>query len=159
MSYPPPQQQPYGYGPRYPQPRKSKTGLIVGLAIGGVVLVGGGVTAAVLLTAGSEPPDPLPVAQQFSDGVTKRDPNLVASVLCDPPSQSEVGQWVRSWNEDGIVAGAVELHSKRDESAGVLVNVSQRAGTARDRKYMLTLVWKEDRWCHDGMLSATGLPT
>ncbi|GAA1969020.1 hypothetical protein [Amycolatopsis minnesotensis] len=150
---------PPGYGSRFPPPKKPKTGLIVGLAIGGVVVIGGGVTAAVLLTAGSEPPDPIPVAQQFSDGVTKRDPNMVAAVLCDPPSRSEVDQWVRSWHEDGIVGGAVELHSKRDESAGVLVNVSQRSGTARDRKYMLRLVWKEDRWCHDSMLSATGLPT
>jgi hypothetical protein len=64
---------PYGQQPPYgqpgpggfggPPPKKSNTGLIIGVVLGVLVLVGGGITAAVLLSGDKDPKSPSVAAQ------------------------------------------------------------------------------------------------
>ncbi|QWF80581.1 hypothetical protein [Amycolatopsis sp. CA-230715] len=158
-----PQQQPYGYGPPGYGPRKSKTGLIVGLAIGGVVLVGGGVTAAILLTAESDPTDPVPVGQAYADAFNKRDVDTMASLQCKPDPTEDRQKWFNQMNQDNVRIGEVKKFNGSGDFASIEMQVTQQtsggeyAGGPPYQK-ILTLKWKEDRWCHDESMNMYGLP-
>ncbi|TLW95300.1 hypothetical protein FFT09_00510 [Saccharomonospora piscinae] len=69
-------------GPGAPPPKK-KTGLIVGIAIGAVVLIGGAVALVLFLTSGGSDKDQVEqLADDFVTAVTNRDPDLAAEVTC-----------------------------------------------------------------------------
>ncbi|GAA1969017.1 hypothetical protein [Amycolatopsis minnesotensis] len=154
---------PPGYGPRFPPPKKPKTGLIAGLAIGGVVLVGGGVTAAILLTAESDPTDPVPVGQAYADAYNKRDVDTMASLQCKPDPVEERQKWFNEMNQDNVHIDSVKQFNGSGTFASIEMQVTQQtsggeyAGGPPYQK-ILTLKWKDDRWCHDESLSRYGLP-
>ena len=79
-------QQPYGYPPYGPSPgssggKQSKTGLIVGLAIGAVALVGGGIALILVLTGGGD--SPRDVAERYVEAMNTRDAEKLYDVLCE----------------------------------------------------------------------------
>ncbi|GAB3884403.1 hypothetical protein GCM10029964_045370 [Kibdelosporangium lantanae] len=90
--------QQYGYPGGYPQPPKKKTGLLVGLAVAGVIVVGGGVTAIALLsgndsdnnpgTTNVADSSPAGTAEELVDRVItaigNRDAKGAAALMCDP---------------------------------------------------------------------------
>lgn len=86
----PPQQQPYGqqpysYSPYGPPPGQSgggnsRTGLIVGIVIGAVVLVGGGITLPLVLTSGGD--SPRDVAEKYVAANNEQDIDGLRDTVC-----------------------------------------------------------------------------
>lgn len=103
------QQPPYGYG-GYPggmPPQKNNKGLIIGLAVAGVLLVGGGVTTVLLLTGDDKPADngaPTEVAasdnagtadavvQKVIKAIDDKDAAAATATLCDPATKTPAFQ-------------------------------------------------------------------
>ncbi|MGA6163038.1 hypothetical protein [Amycolatopsis magusensis] len=164
MNQPPQQpyhygQQPYGYPPQ-PPPKKSRTGLIVGLVVGLVVLFGGGaVLLVVLLSDSGTSGDPRATAQQYVDAVNNKDAETIVALSC-----SLGPQYVDSVREE-LTSKGVEMTLSPEEgtesaaSAGFWIDgkladpASYEDGELR---YRLNLSTTNDRWCVT--LGALGMP-
>ncbi|HJQ48001.1 MAG TPA: hypothetical protein VJ870_17035 [Amycolatopsis sp.] len=112
-------------GPPGPPPKK-KTGLVVAIVAAAVVLAGGGVTALLLLTgsssgslsgslsgrlsgtaADSRTGDPDSLARAAIDAFNARNVARYATLLCEPPPQSEIDRTQKEWT------AAVQLHASK----------------------------------------------
>ncbi|ANZ42088.1 hypothetical protein BBK82_45315 [Lentzea guizhouensis] len=118
------QQQPGFGGPGYggPPPKKSNTGLIIGVVIGVLVLVGGGITAAVLLSGsdsgdsgnsassdpgssdsgksgGNDDADVKKVAEEYIGAATSRNESKAKSLMCKA-ALDEAAELERNATED-----------------------------------------------------------
>lgn len=144
------QQQPSGYpGGGYPgagfpgaPPKKNKTGLIVGIAIGAVVLLGGGVTLLVVLLSGGD--DPRAVAEQGAEALNTGNVELAKSISCDP---SEITQ--ENFNraqEQGLHVKVVGDAVINGDEATVPVEVTEGGKTEREE---FNLEKRDDGWCLD----------
>ncbi|AXB46339.1 hypothetical protein [Amycolatopsis albispora] len=151
-------QQPYGY-PQQP-PKKSRTGLIVGLVVGLVVLLGGGaVLLVVLLSDSGTSGDPRETAQQYVDAVNNRDAERIVALSC-----SLSPQYVDDILEE-LTAKGVELTLSPEEgtesaaSAGFWLDgklANPDSYEDGELRYRLNLGTTNDRWCVT--LGARGLP-
>ncbi|MDT7724145.1 MAG: hypothetical protein QOI21_721 [Actinomycetota bacterium] len=161
-----PQQQPYGYGPPqgYPQPpKKVRTGLIVGIAIGAVVVLGGGATALFLfMNGGSSGPsgDPAATAQQYVDAVNARDGAAVRGLACTPMSESDSKFAASEFAKFGLqmtVAGPSGTPDGRQAYFWVdAKRTTPSEGERAEQRYMLPVRADGSRWCVS--MGATGLP-
>nr|WP_198151849.1 hypothetical protein [Kibdelosporangium sp. MJ126-NF4]CEL20409.1 hypothetical protein [Kibdelosporangium sp. MJ126-NF4] len=161
------QQPNYGGFPGGQPPQKSKTGLIVGLAIAGVLVVGGGVTAIILLTGGDDE-KPTPAAQTTQAGsgddassaqavvdrvikaVDNKDADAAKNTLCDPSKRNPAFQLN---DVKPNVTLETSLDGKvRESSAGAVARLTIRATVAgrsgsETRPMMLTLKDNGGKWC------------
>lgn len=152
-------QQPYGYPPQQP-PKKSRTGLIVGLVIGLVVLLGGGtVLLVVLLGDSGTSGDPRQTAQQYVDAVNNKDAETIVALSC-----SLGPQYVDGIREELTTKG-VEMTLSAEEgtesaaSAGYWIDgklANPDSYEDGELRYRLSLGTTGDRWCVT--LGALGLP-
>ncbi|HEV7981036.1 hypothetical protein [Amycolatopsis sp.] len=161
-------QQPYGYGPPpgYPQPpKKSKTGLIIGIVIGAVVVLGGGATALILFLSdsGSSGPsgDPAATAQQYVDAVNARDGAAVRALACTPMSESDSKFAASEFGKFGLqLKLAGPSGTPDDRQAYYWVDAKRGTpseGEPAEQRYMLPVRTDGSRWCVS--MGATGLPS
>jgi hypothetical protein len=142
--------QPYGQGfggPPAPPP-KSKTGLLIGIAIAAVVLIAVGVTGFVAPgfflskdnTAGTGSPEA--VAQQIVDALNAKDANALTALKCADaePAVSDVIGAVSSVSDAKL--GKVEKVSASEYSAAVTLSVNGRPGSTTG-----TIASAGDKWC------------
>lgn len=178
MTYPPqppygqqqpyPQQQPYGYGQPQgypPPPKKSKTGLIVGIALGAAVVLGGGATALILFMSdsGSSGPDgdPGASAQQYVDAVNARDGAAVRALACTPMSESDSKSAAAEFGKFGLQLKLAGPSGTPDERQAFFWVDAKRStpseGERAEQRYMLPVRADGSRWCVS--MGATGLPS
>jgi hypothetical protein len=158
----PQQQQPYGYG--YPPPKKSKTGLIVGIALGAVVVLGGSATALILFMSdsGSDGPtgDPAATAQQYVDAVNARDGAALRSIACTPMSESDSKFAGSEFAKSGFqlkLAGPSSPPREREAYFWADGTRSTPSGSERAaQRYMVHVRVDGSRWCVG--MGATGMP-
>ncbi|MDT7729152.1 MAG: hypothetical protein QOI21_5728 [Actinomycetota bacterium] len=142
--------QPYGQGfggPPAPPP-KSKTGLLIGIAIAAVVLVAVGVTGFIAPgffltkdnTAGTGGAEA--VAQQIVDGLNAKDANALTALKCADaePDISEVINAVSSVSN--VKLGKVEKVSDSEYTATVTLNVNGTPGSTTG-----TIASAGNKWC------------
>jgi len=170
MTYPPQQpygqQQPYGYGPPQgypPPPKKSKTGLIVGLALGAAVLLGGGATALILVMSdGPSGPDgdPAATAQQYVDSVNARDGAAVRALACTPMTESDSKAAASEFAKSGFqlkLAGPSSPPREREAYFWADATRSTPSGSERpEQRYMVHVRVDGSRWCVG--MGAMGMP-
>ncbi|TNC25430.1 Rv0361 family membrane protein [Amycolatopsis alkalitolerans] len=139
-------------GPVAPRPKK-RTGLIAGIAVGAVVVVGGGVAALVLLTrsGGSEAPapgSPASVAQQAVAAFNSRDAQRYASLLCTTPSLTDVTKLQRQWTAASDLHGSMSGSPRISGStATAQVSVSYNGST---QSTTIPMRQQGQKWCIDG---------
>jgi uncharacterized protein (UPF0333 family) len=141
--------QPYGQGfggPPAPPP-KSKTGLLIGIAIAAVVLIAVGVTGFVapgffLSKDGAATATPEKTAQQIVDALNAKDTATLNSLKC-ADAESDVSQMI---NDVGTVSNAkldkLDKVSDSEYKATVSLAVSGRPATVSG-----TLASAGDKWC------------
>lgn len=153
-------------GPVSAPAKKKRTGLVVGIVVAVVVLVGGGVTALLLLTgsdggssgnsgtaapAGSSqataPSSPATVAQAAVDSLNSRSASRYATLVCTPPSQTDIADLQKQWTEatdlHGSVSGAPEITGT---TATVEVTVSYNGKTQSTK---IPMTQQGQKWCID----------
>ncbi|ONI84255.1 hypothetical protein ALI144C_16475 [Actinosynnema sp. ALI-1.44] len=161
------QQPNYGGFPGGQPPRKSKTGLIIGLVVAGVLVVGGGVTAIILLTGGDDSKStpaaqttqagggddagsPQAVVDRVIKAVDDKDADAATQTLCDPKKKSpafELDKVKPSWTLKTSLNGKI-----RESSAGAFASLSIKVtetGRSSTNTLPLTLDMKEKdgKWC------------
>jgi hypothetical protein len=163
----PPQQQPYGYGqsPGYPPPKKSKTGLIIGIALGAAVVLGGGATALILTMSdsGSSGPggDPAATAQQYVDAVNARDGAAVRALACTPMSEPDSKAAAAAFGKFGLELKLAGPSGAPDQRQALFWVDAKRGtpseGARAEQRYMLPVRADGSRWCVS--MGAMGLPS
>lgn len=161
---PPPQQPGWGGYPPGPPPRK-KTGLIAGLAIGGVLLVGGGVTAVILLTGDDKPQQngsianaepggggdgPQGVVQRVISAIDDKDTQAALATLCDSSVKSPAFELDKAPASVTLKASqAGEISETGDNArARLSIKVTEGASSKGSTVNMsLTLKKKDGKWC------------
>jgi hypothetical protein len=159
---------PPGYGHPGGMPPKKKTGLIVALAIAGVLLVGGGVTAVVLLTGddkgssgetgatgsttkNGEAGSAEAVVQQVIKAIDDKDSQAAVATLCDPKTKSpafELDEAPASVTLKASMSGGI-TEAQNSARAKLSIKVSE-SGTAKTTSVSMTLNLSEQqpgRWC------------
>lgn len=100
----------YGQPPNFPQPRKKRTGLVVGIVIGVVVLVVGGVVGSMYLNYVDEPgggPGADPIAQCELSADLKSQAHVSSFRLIQAPTDAKKGMkqthcaWEQTKGKDG----------------------------------------------------------
>jgi hypothetical protein len=157
-----PQQQPYGYGPPQgygPPPKKSKTGLIVGIVIGVVVVLGGGATALFLLLGGSSGPsgDPSSTAQKYVDAVNARDGAAVRGLACTPMSESDSKAAGAKFAATDLKLTLAGPSGTASESEAYFWLDSTSAASPAKQRLMLPVRADGSRWCVS--VGALGMPS
>lgn len=172
------QQPPYGYG-GYPggmPPQKSNKGLIVGLAIAGVLLVGGGVTT-ILLLSGDDKPDPVTVGgpsdpptetgsadtaeavvQKVVKAIDDKDSKSAMSTLCDPKTKTPAFELDEAAPEVTLKASVSGSVTESGSTARARVTVRVTEGTKnRNDIVPLTLNLRKNagKWCVNNVLTSS----
>lgn len=136
----------YGYpGDPGSVPPKKKTGLIVGAVVGAVLLIGGGVTAVLLLTGASDPhasPEALQTA--VIDAYNTKSAQKFVPLTCQPPSPSDL-QTLQSIL-DKIPSGVVYSSSKAPEVTGNSGKLTLRA-SGRSQDFPMSISGPDGHWC------------
>jgi hypothetical protein len=165
---PPGQQPPYGYG-GYPggmPPQKNNKGLIIGLAVAGVLLVGGGVTTVLLLTGDDKPADnpgtPTEVASGSDTGsadavvqsvikaIDNKSTKEALATLCNPDTKTpafELDEAPATVTLQASVSGSVT--ESGDTARARLSIKATETGKTRSNTIPMTLNLKKDgaKWC------------
>lgn len=179
------QQQPYGYGGypgMPPQNNNSKKGLVIGLAVGGVLLVGGAVTTILLLTGGDDEPtasgngttsapagsgnggdtgSPEAVVERVIKAVDDKDAEAAHATLCDPDSKSpafELNEAPATLKLQTSLSGQI---TETGSTAKARLSIkATEGGSTRSRTITMQLSLKKDagKWCVSSvsMNSGTG---
>lgn len=166
-----PQQQPgYGYGQQptqgfggYPPQPPKRTGLIVGLVVAGVLVVGGGATAIVLLSNSSSsdsgssagpsdtPKDsPDDLVNKVITAVEAKDAQAAQGLLCEPSSSSPAFELDKAPKDITIKATLTGKVTQTGTSANARVNLKvTEPTTSRSTTVPLTLrmAQKQGKWC------------
>lgn len=131
-------------GPAAKQPRK-RTGPVIGALAATVVVLGGGVTAIVLLTEGGDTGTPAGVAQQAVEALNARDTQRYAALMCAPPKQDDLTnlqqQWARATDLHGAVAGSPQVTGT---SATAPVDVTYNGST---QNTTIPMKQQGQKWC------------
>jgi hypothetical protein len=169
--------QQYGYPGGYPQPPKKKTGLLVGLAVAGVLVVGGGITTFALLSGddnGSDNPGTTNVADSSPAGtaeelvaravkaIGERDVKAATALMCDPSrpgpaaelNQLPPGATIRARQDTEI------RHSGASATAKLDLSVAQNGRTIGNSTLTLRMTEKPPgKWCVDRASMDSGAST
>jgi hypothetical protein len=160
--------QQYGYPGGYPQPPQKKTGLLIGLAVAGVLVVGGGITTFALLSGDDKGSDNNPgttnvadattagTAEELVDRVIKavgdRDSKAATALMCDPTRPgpaTELDQvpptaTVKARRDTDI------RHSGSSATAKLDLSVTQSGRTLLSSTLTLRMSEKQPgKWCVD----------
>jgi hypothetical protein len=172
-----PQQQPYptqpydpyayqgGYG-QYPQPPQKKTGMLVALAVAGVVVVGGGITTVALLSGDSSSPDTTNLANGTTAGTAEelvtqamkaidaKDANAANALMCDP-NRASITSELSKVPPDITIRSRQDTdtrHSGSTATAKLDLLVTRQNGSSAGAPLTLTLRMTEKqpgKWCVD----------
>jgi ketosteroid isomerase-like protein len=119
--YPP--QQPYGYGP--PPPKKSRTGLVIGVIAGVVVLAGGAIAAFLVFSGGGAKS----AAEEYAAAVSARDESKYMSMLC-PEIRSEVQKSLDAATKDPRAKEELEKIKQNSKTNVSVKNVTESGDSA-----------------------------
>jgi hypothetical protein len=165
------QQQPgyggYPGGPGGMPPQKSKNGLIIGLAIAGVLVVGGGITTVLLLTQDGDDKGSTPVAQttdapkgdnataqgvvdQVIKAVDNKDKDAATKTLCDPSKPNPAFELEKVPLNVTLKSSLVGEITETKDSARARLNIKvTEEGKSRPSTMPMSLTLKNEggKWC------------
>jgi hypothetical protein len=173
QQYPGADQQQYGqpnpYAQEYQQgfggppapPKKSKTGLLIGIAIAAVVLIAVGVTGFVAPgffvskdnNAADSGAGARQVAQSIVDGINAKDKSALTALKC-ADAETDIDQVINGVSAaSNAKLGTVDKMSASEYRATVTLKVNGKAGTATG-----TIASAGDKWCWK-QVSGLNVPT